>query len=743
MDAEQLISEEFIEEFMNLFADEKHVNQQNVMLHPINFEQLLDSEELFQDVPVKVNKTCGEVLVMALKYALRNKLALTSTSDLFKLINLMFEQPFLFESRYYIDKIFNPTTHCDFHAICPSCKVYVGKLGTMDAAVTCLKCSELMNLSSPSCLNFFMIIDPSEAIADILKEHENYYHYVINERKHVKNHFRDIYDGRKYRKFVDNLPPHYEYITFNFNTDGAPKFKSSKYSIWPIYLMINEIPIQERMNNLITCGMWFGKSKPEMTSFLKPFSEKMKELSTTGINCTLKDKQCNIKAFPLVAVVDSVARAPMQGIKQFNGKYGCNWCLHTGGGKKYPLCKEPPERRNHQKHLEYLKQVCSEDTDDIFGVMYGTPLLLLESFDIIDGFVVDYLHCYLAGVGKQIAQELISLIPNILEADKILKNIKVPVHIGRLPKSLSELGDWKAREWENFILYYSIPLFEALLPDKNLVQYWSLLTISLHVLLKEDISTKELNDVNSKLLNFCIKTQKDFSDDAMTYNIHQLLHIVESVKNWGPLWTHSTFSFEAWNHELLQAIHCAKGVNQQIVRYINIQRYTKKLEKRVFVNCSPHVKNFCENLDKLRVKKSQKLTSITYMGLEEKVFRKLIECTDYPLDGCVGFSRIIKDGCLYTSHSVLNNRTDNSYAQLKNGIFIIIEQFIVDRTENREIVAYRELDTINDDSSIIHKIRSVSQNFMIDYTHEIDKICVFVPTDFDNYIFRVPNLLHY
>ncbi|CAB0028744.1 unnamed protein product [Trichogramma brassicae] len=32
-----------------------------------------------------------------------------------------------------------------------------------------------------------------------------------------------------------------------------------------------------------------------------------------------------------------VARAPMQGIKQFNGKFGCNWCKHPAGSPKYPL----------------------------------------------------------------------------------------------------------------------------------------------------------------------------------------------------------------------------------------------------------------------------------------------------------------------------------------------------------------------------------------------------------------------
>ena len=68
------------------------------------------------------------------------------------------------------------------------------------------------------------------------------------------------------------------------------------------------------------------------------------------------------------------------------------------------------------------------------------------------------------------------------------------------------------------------------------------------------------------LHEFVAKTEEYFTADAMTFNVHQLLHIAESVLNWGPLWAHSAFAFESGNCELLQAIHCAKGVILQIVR---------------------------------------------------------------------------------------------------------------------------------------------------------------------------------
>lgn len=37
-----------------------------------------------------------------------------------------------------------------------------------------------------------------------------------------------------------------------------------------------------------------------------------------------------IRVFTCCSSVDSVARAPMPGMLQFNAHYRCNWCFHPG-----------------------------------------------------------------------------------------------------------------------------------------------------------------------------------------------------------------------------------------------------------------------------------------------------------------------------------------------------------------------------------------------------------------------------
>ena len=77
-----------------------------------------------------------------------------------------------------------------------------------------------------------------------------------------------------YRKMMEEGQPlnNRNNFSYTFNTDGLPVLQVSKYSLWPIYLMINELPPKLRFNNLILAGVWFGNVEPENGStFLEKF----------------------------------------------------------------------------------------------------------------------------------------------------------------------------------------------------------------------------------------------------------------------------------------------------------------------------------------------------------------------------------------------------------------------------------------------------------------------------------------
>uniref|UniRef100_A0ABD2WY09 Uncharacterized protein n=1 Tax=Trichogramma kaykai TaxID=54128 RepID=A0ABD2WY09_9HYME len=244
---------------------------------------------------------------------------------------------------------------------------------------------------------YFILLDPSEQIVDLLKNNEEYFDRVTKELQHEQNILRDIYDGIKYREFYSSLSleERKNYVSMVFNTDGAAKFKCSKQSVWPLYLMINELPIQIRTKHLVVCGLIFGPNKPDMTIFLDKFVDLINNIR---IPCTINNQERLLKIYILTCCVDAVARAPIQGIKQFNGHYGCSWCLHPGvtvGVKRFPVMRKQPELRQHDEMISLMLEADSENPK--FGVRFPSPLMNLPQFDVVDGFIPDYLHMALEG----------------------------------------------------------------------------------------------------------------------------------------------------------------------------------------------------------------------------------------------------------------------------------------------------------------------------------------------------------
>lgn len=74
---------------------------------------------------------------------------------------------------------------------------------------------------------------------------------VLQDRFHLrtcqKGKYTDICDGELYQNLVrSGFLADNQNVSFIFNTDGIPIFKSSGFSFWPLYLLINELPYKMR-----------------------------------------------------------------------------------------------------------------------------------------------------------------------------------------------------------------------------------------------------------------------------------------------------------------------------------------------------------------------------------------------------------------------------------------------------------------------------------------------------------------
>lgn len=292
--------------------------------------KLIRSEEYQETVRENLNVSKIELLFAIVKFCSVYNLPLAAKVDLVKMINSFFDSRVLPDTKYFFNKFFKPDDAMDFHAMCPTCKIYVKKFNESTKFVHCQSCGIKIELKTTDNRNFFVTFDVRTQIRDFIETNSDYYLKVVSEPR--DGVYRDIYDGKVYKQYVACLPAEdkQSYATMIFNTDGASVFKSSTYSLWPIQLTLNELPFRTRHDNPIVFALWFGKDKPILSAFLEEFTKQMNVLASSGIKCNFGDTWKTIKVFTICACVDTVARAPMLCFTQFNGKYGCNWCLHPG-----------------------------------------------------------------------------------------------------------------------------------------------------------------------------------------------------------------------------------------------------------------------------------------------------------------------------------------------------------------------------------------------------------------------------
>ncbi|XP_065892467.1 uncharacterized protein [Dysidea avara] len=200
--------------------------------------------------------------------------------------------------------------------------------------------------------------------------------------------------------------------------------------------------------------------------------------------------------------------------------------------------------------------------------------MTLNCYNIIDGTAIDYMHCVLLGITKLLlslwfssehSRDQFYIGRSASRVDKRLEEIQPPSCITRKPRSISKhMKYFKASEFKSFLLYYSLPLLSGILPQ----QYWdhhALLVIAIYNLLQHSVSPHQLDLCQTLLTKHCYQFSRLYSERYMTANVHLLLHLPDNVRQLGPLWAYSCFSFEGQNGILKNLVHGTQQVDKQII----------------------------------------------------------------------------------------------------------------------------------------------------------------------------------
>ena len=463
-----------------------------------------------------------------------------------------------------------------------------------------------------------------------------------NRIRHNLANFDDIYEGQVYTKLSQDgeILEDHRNISLTWYTDGISIYKSSKFSIWPLYLMINELPFEERTKkeSIILAAMWCGEDKPIPNLLLDPLVSSIMELRE-GIDVKIPNTEIplHVKGIIICGACDLPAKALFLNMNQYNGRFGCQKCKIEGQYlREYRVRVYPYEHLNLRTDEEtrvHAQQALNTGIA-VCGVK-GPTVLSSIVYNNMTAITVDPMHCVFEGVVKKLmefwfssdfAQQPFSLMQYRNLVDRRLKSITPPSHVARLPRSISQhLSYWKAHEFQTWLYYYSIPCINDIMNERYFAHYL-LLVLGISLLFQTSVSPQDIVIASQALHVYVLRFEPLYGLRYMSNNLHQLLHLPEAVRQFGPLWTTSCFPMEDLNGRLKNLVHGSNSAQLQICSTLAMFLQLTSLKNEKLVEGRPAYE-YCKTLDSKygRIKRHFISDSVYIVG-------KCTELREYPTE---------------------------------------------------------------------------------------------------------------
>lgn len=509
---------------------------------------------------------------------------------------------------------------------------------------------------------------------------------------------RDLKDGIVYKSINSNRGK-YD-VNIVLNSDGVRIRRGSKKEMWLVIFTIAEVPIHLRKAFCTVLGVWYDTKKPEMKTFMKPIAEKLKYLEKNGVQWTHPTTQkvmTSCVRLP-VAVLDAPARAMVQNILQFNGRYGCNPCeIKTQLSTPIPVRKRirvyryvhNPRLRTKERMLEQALSV--GDQNHVRGVKGPSVLSTIPSVDISKCIVPEYMHSVLIGVAKQLLEIWTiqpgnwSLKNRIVQIDDFLDSFKHPDFVHRSTRQLKSLKYWKASDFYYFMFFEALPALTGHLPDLYL-QHFTLLIKGIFSLLKSSLTDEEIDEAEVLLRLFVVDFGKLYGDRALTHNVHQISHLALCVRRYGPLFCFSAFPYEDLNGMVAKSSHGTNLVDVEIVKNIKICQGIQMLQNIVRghhglnVDCNSFSEGELLGTEVCKILSAEEIDVLA--DDHPKKFSRAKLGYDVYTSKC--YKTLNKSSNFYimwTDESITKYGSIEYFAQSKFGNFVFIKLFTVDHTQ--------------------------------------------------------------
>lgn len=373
-------------------------------------------------------------------------------------------------------------------------------------------------------------------------------------------------------------------LKLDVSIDGVPIYKSVGTSFWPILCSIsNSMPYEVGLANPFIVGIYCGKKKPEIDSYLKDFCCELKELLNNGLLINNKLYPLQIRAI----IADAPAKAFIKQIKSHGAYFACDRCVVKGHYDK------------NVKSMSYIETNADKRTDSSFRSKLqpehhiGDSPFIGTNINMIDAFAIDYMHVVLLGIMKKLLKSWVQLVPFKLstgqkaDVELTIKAIKkyIPCEFSRKPRSLSEMDRYKATELRLILLYTGAAYFKDVLKE-NMFKNFLLLMYIVRTLCNPNAVAD--SDILTHIEKLCVIFVKQFkkiygNKFSLSLNIHILIHIVDDVRRFGVLDSFSAFPFENMLGRIKKRVRSSNLPLSQISRRIS-EGLTFSVNKEIIHN---------------------------------------------------------------------------------------------------------------------------------------------------------------
>lgn len=536
-------------------------------------------------------------------------------------------------------------------------------------------------------------------------------------------------------------------LTFTLHADEVAVGNSSTAAIFPIFITINEMNNLIRRENFFLTGLFVGTKKPAVDLFLTPIVEELNSLADSPITWKDSNQEDVSATFHLVAVIaDAPMRAYLRNVRQFNHKHGCDWCrIEATSHRKARLYKNLPIEqiqalsRTKEDFILYEKHLSGNndngETDKFVGMIGLSPLLKVNQFDIVRGFAVEPMHCIVLGIFRslifrgwlksEVKQVMATGIDRNLfkrEFGSRLQSVRVPTEFPRPTRNFDYLKFWKSSEYDSLLCYYFFSCAKGLIAPRAFHNICCLIRI-FSIINFQVVDLQMRTELTNLISEFQKGVEILYDKNQLTYNLHILSHLPESVAALGQFASLSAYPLENKMGILKEKVRRTSNVAQNLVRvFLNDCKHKEMMESLV--------KTWCLSAKEHRVfktnhHKSEIITTIAEDSTQDidesrQVIRDLLLLRRFDFYDSFEHIQFHKSMCVKsvrysTQNYSLQKTRDDSVLKLKDGNFFRIIRIC---SINGNYFFYGKLF----ESRVVNiKFKGYTNtfNFTLDHIHEI------------------------